>query len=121
MNKYFILGSNFHNAKLYKSFFEEQTANAKTNRDIIHIYNCEYSNLINSDADIILVQELTETFIELNKTSTYAIFAKEDNCFRLLEYVRTEDEYNSFCSSYSGDLSKCVILEIILDKTRGIK
>ena len=118
--KYKILGTNFYsNSTKYCECYKIRTKEAKTNMSILELYDTKYKETIDSDFDTIVIEELDDIFISLNKTSHYAIFSKDNEDYNLLIALNTEDKYNEFLSNYNGDESKLILVEIIKDNVRG--
>ncbi len=118
--KYKILGTNFYDStKEYWECYKSEVQDARTNRHILQIYDFYYKENINSDFDTLVIQELDDTFIELNESIHYAIFSKDDEDYNFVIALNTEKQYNDFFGTYSGDKSKLILAEIIKDNVRG--
>ncbi len=83
---------------------------AKTNRDVLDIYNWYKCS---TDIDLMVILEIDYDIIELNQKLKYSIFKKDEELYTLLICLNTEKEYNDYLKSYSGDLSELFLAEII--------
>ncbi len=120
--KYKILGTNFYDStKEYWECYKSEVQDARTNSHILHIYDFYYKENINSDFDTLVIQELDDTFIELNESIHYAIFSKDEDIYYLIFALNSEKRYNEFFSNYTGDKSKLTLCQIIKDNVRGIQ
>lgn len=120
--KYKILGTIYgEDPIVYIEMYSDMVSRCHTNRDILDVFKFKTYENLNTDLDLIVVQEIDETFIELQEKCVYSIFSKDDNTYKIVSIIHSEQQYNDVLTNYNGDHSSLVLCQIIKDNFRGIQ